>query len=51
MRTLVTALVGDRNGSVAIEYVMVGTLISVFIFFSLASIGEKVKAMFESIQF
>lgn len=41
----------DVRGSTLIEYVMIAALISIVVAFALPEIGEKVKAMFESVRF
>ena len=41
----------NESGSTAIEYALIGTLISIAIIVSLTAIGSNIKTMFEHVQF
>jgi pilus assembly protein Flp/PilA len=45
------ALIADRSGATAIEYSLLAALITVALIVAMTTIGDKVSAMFNSLQF
>lgn len=46
-----TRYLRDESGTTLMEYMLLATLIALLTAFILPDVGEKVKAMFESIKF
>jgi pilus assembly protein Flp/PilA len=49
MRTLVVRFLADRSGATAIEYALIGSLISIAIIVGATAIGIKLNDAFNSI--
>jgi pilus assembly protein Flp/PilA len=49
MRTLVARFLADRSGATAIEYALIGSLVSIAIIIGATAIGIKLNDVFNSI--
>lgn len=49
MRTIISSMLNSEKGATALEYAVIGSLVSIIIVGGVATMGSKLNAMFHSV--